>query len=403
MLLLSLPDELLIFILRYVRGCSTLNEGFKILRACKKLRELGQGTIMEHVKFSNDNILPFLWTIKATHILFTGTMTLTIDLILDWPQLDLLHNFSTSFPHLVEQRWDRHYDTGPCSNGCLEWSISSSLPSESKTTQRLNALVEALPLLSSLQAFALIIDREPSARKWCRCIIAPKPEVDIGSILNALPSSCRSVYLDTGGADEVYDIAAFTDVLRKRRLILQNLWLRLFSDVSGAFVHNDGLNRPELHEVESVAFQMWLSDRVGILDESDWQRDGQDLWDLPEERRICFQKWKLASMEVALVRVPLQVMLDYANSEGIHGPSKNTNRSVTITNEHQPPPLTWPQLTSITIDTCLCPMRQSESLTQKTENLHVLAQDFAQNANCFPKLDKCIIIQSQLDPLFSTE
>lgn len=290
--LLDLPDELLISILRNFRGSVTLNEAWQTLRTCKKFYDLGQSIIIEHMELSTDTLMPFIWTIKAAPKAFAGTLSLTIKIDLDWPQIDILPTVWTFMSRFVDERqavnW---YDQGPCSERCFERFVAQG-PAENQATQNLKVLAKTMSLLPNLQSFALIVDTEPLGKPWCRCAKSLIPDRIIASIIAGLPLKCTNIYIDTGGADQGSDVEIVANAVKAKMHTIQNLWLRLFCNVSGIFMCKGELGSLELQDVEVVAFQAWLGDQVNILDLHHFQRDGQDLWDQPNERRFCFEKWK---------------------------------------------------------------------------------------------------------------
>lgn len=291
--LLDLPDELLVSILRNFRGSVTLNEAWQSLRTCRKVYSLGQSIVIEHIRLSNDTFMPFIWTIKAASKAFTSTIILTIEIDMDWPQIDLSPRMRTFLLSFTNEAWGVNgYSQGPRSERCLECFLAHGPVDESQAVQNLKALAKALPLLPNLNSFALLVDAEPFEKPWCRCVKSLIPDRTIASIITELPSKCTNIYIDTGGADQGYDVGAVVNAVKAKMFTVQNLWLRLCCDVSEIFESREKLESWQLQEIENVAFQAWLADFVNIPDPDDYQREGYDLWNLPDEYRLCFEKWK---------------------------------------------------------------------------------------------------------------
>ncbi|KAK5951183.1 hypothetical protein OHC33_007936 [Knufia fluminis] len=152
---------------------------------------------------------------------------------------------------------------------------------------KLTALANILSTtLRDLRSFALVIVHEPKGLCWCRCCNSQVSEKFFANIIDALPTTCKSLYLDTGGSDKPGDWK-ISNAVRRMMPRLQHLWLRARTLSTTFFLSDPNVKDQDVSTLEMQAFNYWNSHQGAF-----WNDYGEDDWTFGDAELIAFRAWR---------------------------------------------------------------------------------------------------------------
>lgn len=189
----DLPDEVLLQILQCFRASSSLSEFTSVLLVNKKFYKVGQSVAFELLALTNKNFDGFYESAKYIGEQYKGVHHLTVTLEHDYHGICQFRDCECRFSCATfcgGQCVGTHGDVeNPKVNGHVLF----------RRLQRLTWILRTK--LPQLQSLALIINPQPSDEEWCPCYESESCAEGLIDILYALPPTCKSLMLDTGGTE----------------------------------------------------------------------------------------------------------------------------------------------------------------------------------------------------------
>ena len=193
-LIAKLAPELLSNILSVIRKTTTRSEFSCYLRVCKQWRDVGEPIAWATIVLTNNSLEPFVTAIKTSDRVLSLIKVLTLRLNTIWPTHEEYQN---------RQRDPASWPGGANPRNAAQWTSLDTLASIIKRN------------MAGLLTFSLRIDKYPLGGRTGEHHNSPEGawirSATLARLLEALPTSCTAVELDTKGREDDYVCGFYED------------------------------------------------------------------------------------------------------------------------------------------------------------------------------------------------